>query len=731
MAVLFLLFLSSLCSAQWYPFAPRNDPAPGEIGMQSWLEKPAGHYGRIEREGDKLLYHGKPIKLWGLNLCFADCAPKKALADKRALFYAKYGINAVRLHKYGDGSGWSGIQSPDSFVQFDPEGLDRMDYQVAQFKQQGITVLLSPIFGSQKLGRGDRQYVPYLEEFGSFDGKKNRITTPHSAVHYSLELQDVQIRQMVNLLQHRNPYTGLTYAADPAVAFLEIINEQSILFYTSMTPLKASATLRRDVAQRFCDWLRDQYGSHAGLMDAWGEKALGGFEKDGFNDDEHLDRNNILPLGNPWYWDPEQLNGSQAYRRQRLLDTLVFLYEQQCAFYDRYVAAVRTAGYEGEVLGSNWQAGRAVSHYYNLHSDYRVGTIDRHNYFGGGRKGPFDAASMLTVPGSGMLSVGMQQVVDRPFMLSEWIHVFPNEWGVEGPALIGAYGMGLQGWDVSYLFQNRDRGGFSDRVGRDQWDVTAPQVLGIFPAVARQVLRGDVSESTVTAVRQVSLPALRQGKLDFEDSTKQQHDVKSFDSDKVPAATLAVARSVVTFTEGPAQTPTFDLSPYRDGNRFRSSTHQLVWHGGAGPREGFVTIDTPGTCALIGFAQGHTANLRDVTITSQSRFGAVYVTVRDAQGSLATSDALLIVALARARNTGMKLSESEDELLERGQPPVLLEPVKATIRLERGGQPTVTLLDHDGVRTETTLPVKNGVLQIDGERDRTPYYLVEYKRRRP
>ena len=94
-----------------------------------------------------------------------------------------------------------------------------MDYQSAQLKQHGIYVKLSAHFGSQKLGPGDKKYVPYLEEFGSFTGNNQRITTPHSAVHYSPELQDVQIRQMVNLLKHRNPYTGLTYAEDPAVAF--------------------------------------------------------------------------------------------------------------------------------------------------------------------------------------------------------------------------------------------------------------------------------------------------------------------------------------------------------------------------------------------------------------------------------------------------------------------------------------------------------------------------------
>ena len=90
-----------------------------------------------------------------------------------------------------------------------------------------------------------------------------------------------------------------------------------------------------------------------------------------------------------------------------------------------------------------------LPHYFNLRSDYLVGYIDRHNYFGGGL---FD--TMLTHPGSGYFSSGLQQVADRPFGLSEWIHVYPSLYSAEGPAIVAAYGMGLQGWDASYEFQS-------------------------------------------------------------------------------------------------------------------------------------------------------------------------------------------------------------------------------------------------------------------------------------
>jgi hypothetical protein len=722
--------------SSWYAFTPRNTPEPGEIGMQDWLPKPAGQYGRIAREKDKLYYNGKPIKLWGINLCYSACSPEQALADKRASFYPKYGINSVRLHKYVDGPGWAGIQSKESCVELDPAGLDRMDYQVAQFKAAGIYVLLSAHFGALKLGPADKQFVPYLEEFGKF-GNDNRITTPHSAVQYSPELQNVQIRQTLNLLQHKNPYTGLTYAKDPVVAFIEIINEQSILFYTSMGPLKASPTLRRQVAAKFCDWLRAKYGTQDGLRAAWGDKAFDGFAKDGFPPvGEQLDKNNILPIGNPWYWDPAQLNGSQAFRRQRLIDTLVFLYGLQCEFYDRYMQAMREAGYEGEMVGSNWQAGQALSHFYNLHSDWRVGTIDRHNYFGGGSTkagATFNNATMLHTAGSGTLSVGLQQTADRPFMLSEWIHVFPNEWGVEGPAILGAYGYGLQGWDVSYMFQNRDSGGFSDRIGRDTWDVTAPQVLGIFPAVARQVLRGDVKEADMIVPLYVHVPSLAgRGEKSFAltgftDRTIQQYDVKSFDTDKVPARSLAVARCAVAFTDQYRDTPAFNVSVFQQAGFLTSSTGQLAWkEAGATKLGGYFVIDTPGTKAVVGFSEGQQCQLGEVTIATQSPFSAIYVTAQEPDKDIATSKKLLITAIARARNTGMKFNDAGDGLLDRGKPPILMEPVKATITLSRPGTPKLVLLDHDGLRTQTTLPVENGTFTMDGARDKTPYYLIEF-----
>lgn len=702
----------------WFVFNPGTDhEQANEISMRNWQEAPAGKHGRILRRGDTLYYNNKPIKLWGTNNCYGGCAPEKEVADARARFYSKYGINAVRLHKYAD-KPRSGIQAADSFVKFEPEALDRMDYHVAQCKAYGIFVKLSSTF-HVKLGPADRKAVPYMDEFGKINGGSNRVATPPGSIYFSRELQDLQIAQVVRILKHKNPYTGLTYATDPVIFMVEMFNEDSIFWYETHNTLKKIPTLRKRASQQFCGWLKTRYGDEAGLLQAWGKDAFDLFAGDGF-DNESLTENSVVPAGNPWFF----ANDMKDSNRRRYLDTMRFLYETQNEFYDRYANAIRDAGYEGEILSSNWQAGSGLSHYYNLHSDSRIGLIDRHNYFGGGGSRINDA-TMLRIPGSGMMSAGMQQVSDRPFMLSEWIHVAPTEWGVEGPAIIGAYGLGLQGWDVSHIFTNGDDGTFSDIVARRPWDAAVPQVMGVFPAVARHVRRGDIKESPVIARRYVHLPSFEEGKIGFKDMVTQTHDVKTFNSDKVPVETLAVARTVIEFTDEYKDTSAFDLRAYQEGSTLISATKQLRWRMGKSKLDGYFTIDTDATKAVVGFAENQRCDLGRVTIKPECAYAAVYIVAQEKDKNIDTSNKLLVVAIARARNTDMKIID-DVRLLDKGHAPILLEPVKAEIAIRKQGAPTVHVLDHAGTRTGKTLKPINGAFTIDGVRDNTCYYLIEY-----
>ena len=110
-----------------------------------------------------------------------------------AAFYRKYGFNTVRHHKHMDGPGWQGFQSPDSFVKFEPEGLDHFDYLNKCFKENGIFINLSLTFGV-KFGRTDLPRIPYHAEIGTLTDKPAaRIAADHGWIFLSREIQDLQI----------------------------------------------------------------------------------------------------------------------------------------------------------------------------------------------------------------------------------------------------------------------------------------------------------------------------------------------------------------------------------------------------------------------------------------------------------------------------------------------------------------------------------------------------------
>jgi hypothetical protein len=223
------------------------------------------------------------------------------------------------------------------------------------------------------------------------------------------------------------------------------------------------------------------------------------------------------------------------------------------------------------------------------------------------------------------------------------------------------------------------------------------------------------------------VPSLAQVKLGFTDRTIQQYDVKSFDTDKVPARALAVARCAVEFVDEYRDTPAFNVSAFQQAGFLTSSTGQLAWkEAGDTKLGGYFTINAPGTRAVIGFHEGQKCALGEVTILPQCPFAAIYVTAQEPDKDIRASKKLLITAVARARNTGMKFNDAGNSLLDRGKPPILMEPVKATISILRPGTPKLVFLDHDGLRTTATLPVENGTFTIDGTRDKTPYYLLEF-----
>jgi hypothetical protein len=605
--------------------------------------------------------------------------------------------------------------------------LDRFDYFASECRKRGIYYGWSWVFGHSIRPEDKKRLIAYDELMAAGGG------TTRVPVFIGEDIQDLRIEMLMTLLKHKNPYTGLTYANDPALAFIEFHNEDSIFFYTfaGFNNLDKLPTYKKLFNQRFSRWLKAKYGSHAGLLKAWGEKALNAYDVK----NEDLSKENILVQGNPWFASPDGLKqGKELGTERRILDTAAFLHHVQGEFYRKFRKAIVQAGYKGPLVGSCWATPEGVPQYYNLHNDYEVGFIDRHTYFGGyggwkPRKDKFNAKAQVDNPGSGMLSIGLLQVKDRPFAVSEWATVFPNEWLVESPAIYAAYGMGLQGWDASYQFASHTYKGknFASRVSDPLlWVFDQPANIGIYPALARMIYRKDVKEAPIISTRRVSMEELLDGKPDWmnEEKIKQSWDFKEYGG-TVSSAALAIGRVVVDFTEKPEPSEFPDMKKYIKDDVIHSVTGQLKWSGTGEGKRGYFTIDTEGTKALVGFMTGKAMKLGQVTFRSDNLFAGLFLTAVEKDKTLKDSKTLLLAAMARTRNTGQKFNNDENELLEIGKAPILIEPVKAEITIAERLIKKVSILDHDGRETNQTLPVLNGTFKIDGTLDKAFYYAVE------
>ena len=707
----------------WFPFQPKNDFRAGEIGLAHWLDAPAGKHGFVNMKADKLIFEdGTLVQFWGVNIGNEGCYPAKSEADSLVNYWAKYGINAVRLHKFT----WDEHQSDSSTV-MNATFWQRFDYFQQQLREKGIYSGWSHIYG-HRVREADRKRLLNYDEIKNLKYPWAHLSGSTSAlVNFASDLQDLSIELTVNMLNHRNPLTNKRYADDPALSFIELQNEDNIFWSAIGESLKQAPTYRKLLCEQFAEFLKNKYQTDENLIRVWGENNL--------PKGESIASKNVFPNPNHglFGWEYETAAKEKRPMQTHILDKITFLYQKQTQFYARFTKAIRATGYRGTIVGSCWQAGSGISHYYNLYADYQAGIIDRHNYFGGDvghnlQRGKVNPQSMLAVTGSGLLSSGLQQVADRPFALSEWINTLPNEWIAEGTPLIALYGMGLQGWDASYQFAS-NRAGFSKGLASDGWggvyNADSPLQIGLYPALARIIYRHDIKEAEVISIRNVHVPSLEKGKLGFQEKVSQQFDIKEFDGD-ISTKNLAVGRTVVAFTDEFKPTQKADLAKYHNEKTqtLTSTTNQLKWHYGKQP---FATLNTPASKAIIGFSGGKIQDFEECSVTLTTPFAVLFMTALEKNKTLKTSKKWLITAVARGRNTNMKYSNDGTQLLEKGNAPLLLEPVDFKLNLRRKGKAVLTILDHDGLATSQQQAIENQMISIDGSKTKTIYYTVSFE----
>ena len=136
---------------------------------------------------------------------------RKKMIDEDMAQFARMGWDGLRLTFWGD---WEASDSAGNLIANDH--LDLLDYLIARARDRGIYMLFSPI---QLYGANwpDALQDTSAPGFGRRFGKARMGTDPAAIA--------AQVNYLRQILNHVNPYTGVALKAEPAILFIELVNE--------------------------------------------------------------------------------------------------------------------------------------------------------------------------------------------------------------------------------------------------------------------------------------------------------------------------------------------------------------------------------------------------------------------------------------------------------------------------------------------------------------------------
>ncbi len=244
-----------------FPFQLPWDDASESATNISWLnDKPAGRDGLVHVKDGHLFAGEKRLRIFGVNTCFAANFPDKDMAPKVAARMAKFGINCVRFHHMDMLSAPGGIFAKDGRT-LDPGQLDKLDFFIAELKKNGIYADLNLHVSRTYPDR------PRAEKKGNPDYDKG-------VDNYCAAMIALQKDYARDLLTHVNAYTGKRYADEPAVALVEINNENALGFQWWAGQMDDLPNpYREELESLWAAWILKKHGSDEAARKAWSEGA--------------------------------------------------------------------------------------------------------------------------------------------------------------------------------------------------------------------------------------------------------------------------------------------------------------------------------------------------------------------------------------------------------------------------------------------------------------------------
>ena len=241
-----------------WSFSPKRDlfSPTALLDLSNLNESFAGEHGFISLSPDGNSFvrgDGQPIRFWGGTTYVQNEARDRkdqAILLHHAHFLAKRGVNVVRLH-----CAIEPRQEGSSVTDIDEKELDAIYRTVAAMKKFGIYTVISPFWATATPG--------LRKSWGVMDAGNGNCT---GLLFFDRELQRGYKAWLRRIYAAVNPYTGVSIAKDPAVALIQIQNEDSLLFWTMQS---IGGQAYKELCHLYGAWALKKYGSTEKLREAW------------------------------------------------------------------------------------------------------------------------------------------------------------------------------------------------------------------------------------------------------------------------------------------------------------------------------------------------------------------------------------------------------------------------------------------------------------------------------
>lgn len=679
---------------EWKPIAqcPLYVKEGGALDLSHLLEPgPAGRHGRLIVNGKgELAFEDSPEiarRFFGFNGLYltigkflsAPRESRKELIGKYAEACRRQGYDMIRplaLESFLTGG------TPEKGSNFDAERLDIADLLFSELKRNGIYIYLTV---------GYLNFKGRVIEFGDL----------------KLLLGEAQARKLWKsfadeMMSHVNPYTGLAWKDDPAIACVEYFNEQELAY--TWPQMERITTL---AAGKWREWLAGKYKTPAALTEAWGEK-------------------------NPSFENVEIPN---YYKRSPKSDDYGLFWREQADKELKWCESVlRKAGYQGLVsqFNSSKLLGDGALRWQG------VSVVSMNTYFA--HPSSISPSGAICPQGSAVKAgasywrgANSTRLAGRPFFITEHNHCFWNPYQHEEGLLFGGYSA-FQGF--STILVHEDAVACVRELNRHFYVAQSPIARANEFIAAHLFKRGDVRKASHRVELRIPSAFLskdcaanaalnsEQGKIalmtgfsvsfpDMEKANGVPEKTEHPDIVIAPSGSSSVEGSEWFTNVKDSGDKSFSLDAFvrslrtrgmlsqanassPDKNIFETETGEIILDA----NESFLKIKTPNTEG-VSMKAGQSARLGRLNVARLSVPASVAVCSIDG-AELASSKRMVLIFSTETANSGMELSSDRAMMRKLGSLPILLRCGKLELTLENANAEKLSFyaLKLDGSRDE-------------------------------